>query len=760
MNDLSENPQFAALSREDRHLYEQFLVENQLFYGPDPDIMSNHGLSPRTEAEQRMLSSALDMQKVNLVRGRLNSSLEESFTMVEQMGVAPGAKWGDLVTAIFTSVGDMSQVAPHGIVVFASVCQYPIKFIRKYWENDPSVGIREGDGFIHNDSRYGNIHNTDQSLIFPIFYDGELVCWIASTIHEGENGAIEPGGMPSIAESRFDEGLKMCPFKVVEDFRIKRDLVNFLQNSVRDPKLQLADMKVKLHSLLRLRERVLAIIEEFGKDYLITTLRKTLEDTENEVRRRVAELPNGTVRINTWIDDDLREHVLAKIPISITVKDDKMTIDLRGASPELSNRSTNVCAASMKTCLLTNLVLYCWPDLPKNQAVLSAIDVLTDKNSMIDSSPEAPNAMSLLPIFQCFSLPSTIFAKLAYCLPKRYSAINANHYNQPATFVYGGLTQHQEVTGNFCADINGNGSGARENADGEHGLSPVFGYMTDTGEMELAEEELPFIRLVAQQLAKDRVGAGKYRSGMGYEQISTVKESNEFGFMSGQSGAKHPSAYGCFGGYGSPAYPLAKIKNINVLDILKNDPATFKFSMVELMNEQRYAGGEYTVQSALNFEICNEGEIYMICQGAGGGYGDVLERPVPLVMKDIEEKLISPEYAKQVYKVVFDQKKFIVDEAGTTALRQSEREARKQRGIPFDTFVAKWVKDGPAEDIPYFGSWDDHSKVIATPPETARYVMDANKIKGVMMSNPKDRKIRNLQAENVALKARLAALGG
>ncbi len=759
MNEVFTEDLEASLKDEDRKLYEQFLVENQLFYGPDPEIMDSHQLSPRSAAEERILGVDVDMQKVNLVRGRLDSALQESFTMVEQMGVAPGAKWGDLVTAIFTAEGDMSQVAPHGIVVFASVCHYPIKFIRKYWEEDPSVGVREGDGFIHNDSRYGNIHNTDQSLIFPIYYEGELICWLASTIHEGENGAIEPGGMPSIAESRFDEGLKMCPFRIVENFEIKRDLVNFLQNSVRDPKLQYADIKVKLHSLLRLRERIHAIIDEFGKDYLVGTLRKTLEDTENEVRRRVGELPNGTVRINTWIDDDLREHVLAKIPISITVKDEQMTIDLRGSAPELLNRSTNVCSASMKTCLLTNLVLYCWPDLPKNQAVLSGVEVLTDRNAMIDSSPEAPNAMSLLPIFQCFSLPSTIFAKLAYCLPKRYGAINANHYNQPATFVYGGLTQHKEVTGNFCADINGNGSGARENSDGEHGISPVFGYMTDTGEMELAEEELPFVRLVAQQLAADRVGAGKYRSGMGYEQISTVRESDEFGFMSGQSGAKHPSAYGCFGGYGSPAYPLAKIKNINVFEVMENEPEKFKFSMVDLMNEQAFEGGKYVVQSALNFEVCQQGEIYMICQGAGGGYGDVLERPTDLVLKDLEERLITPEYARQVYKVAYDATRSILDEEETIALRAAEREARKARGIPYDEFVAAWTKDGPADDLPYFGSWDDHTRIIASPPGAARYEMPADDIRGVMMSNPKDRRISALEAENAELRKRLKGGG-
>ena len=51
--------------------------------------------------------------------------------------------------------------------------------------NEPTVGVNDGDGFIHNDSRYGNIHNTDQSMILPVFYKGEIVCWVSSTIHEG-----------------------------------------------------------------------------------------------------------------------------------------------------------------------------------------------------------------------------------------------------------------------------------------------------------------------------------------------------------------------------------------------------------------------------------------------------------------------------------------------------------------------------------------------------------------------------------------------
>ncbi|HZR33891.1 MAG TPA: hydantoinase B/oxoprolinase family protein [Nevskia sp.] len=756
MNDMSEGLG-ANLSAADQALIDQFLIENQLFYAPDDEIMRDHRIAPRSTAEDEVLSrSDLDSNKIALVRDRLGSALQESFNMVEQMGVAPGARWGDLVSAIFTERGDLSQVGPYGIVPFASVCQYPVKFIRKYWMNDKSVGVREGDGFIHNDSRYGNIHNTDQSMLMPLFYKGELVCWLGSTIHEGENGAIEPGGMPSIAESKFDEGLKMCPFKVVERYELKRDLVNFLQNSVRDPKLQLADMKVKLHAVIRLQERVLAIIEEFGKEYLIATLRKTLEDTAAEVRRRIAELPDGTCRINTFIDGDLREHVLCKYPLKVTIKGDKMIWDLRGASPELTNRSINSALASQKSCMLSNLVLYVWPDLPSNQAVLDPVEILTHRNTLIDSSVDAPNAMSLIPIFRSLSVPNIVLAKFAYCLPKRYTAIVASHYNQPATFVYGGMTQHLEVTGNFCADINGNGGGARENSDGEHSLSPVFGYLADTGEYEIGEEELPYVRVVAQQFAKDRCGWGKYRGGMGYEQIMTVRGSDNFGFMTGQCGGKHNSALGLFGGYACPAYPLGKIKNINIFDTLKNDPEKVKFSMVDLMNEQAIPGATYVMQDAgMNFEQCHEGEVYMICQGAGGGYGDVLDRDPALVVKDVQDGLVSLEFAERIYKTILDPRTLAVDADATSRARAAEKAARKSRGVPYDKFVAKWVTKEPPADLPYFGSWDNDEELIASPPGGTRVRIKASECKGVMISNPKDRKIATLQAEIADLKKRL-----
>jgi acetone carboxylase, alpha subunit len=195
------------LDAEEQKLLDQFIEDNQVFLGPDPAIMENHSFPPRSPREQAVLAGDIDPHLLNKVRGRLSAALLEGFDMVEQMGAAPGAKWGDLCTALFTESADLSAIGSRGVVAFSAVCHYPVRFIHKYWLNEPTVGLREGDGFIHNDSRYGGIHNTGQSMIMPMFHDGELICWVASTIHEGENGACEPGGMPPSAESKYDEGL-------------------------------------------------------------------------------------------------------------------------------------------------------------------------------------------------------------------------------------------------------------------------------------------------------------------------------------------------------------------------------------------------------------------------------------------------------------------------------------------------------------------------------------------------------------------------
>ena len=115
---------------------------------------------------------------------------------------------GDSMVAIFTANGDLIN-ASCGTYLHAIIQPIVIKFIQKYYKDNP--GIRDGDIWYTNDALYGGIHNPDQVALMPVFHKGQLIAWASAALHTTETGAIEPGGMPVSAKSRFEEGLELAP---------------------------------------------------------------------------------------------------------------------------------------------------------------------------------------------------------------------------------------------------------------------------------------------------------------------------------------------------------------------------------------------------------------------------------------------------------------------------------------------------------------------------------------------------------------------
>src|SRR5262249_49610284 len=131
---------------------------------------------------------------------------------------------GDSMVAIFTAGGDLINAAC-GTYLHAIIQPVVIKFILKYYAENP--GIRDGDIWYTNDALYGGIHNPDQVALMPVFHNGKLIAWATAALHTTETGAIEPGGMPLSAKSRFDEGLNLPPIKIGENFQLRNDFLEF-----------------------------------------------------------------------------------------------------------------------------------------------------------------------------------------------------------------------------------------------------------------------------------------------------------------------------------------------------------------------------------------------------------------------------------------------------------------------------------------------------------------------------------------------------
>ncbi|PIE42539.1 MAG: acetone carboxylase subunit alpha [Gammaproteobacteria bacterium] len=705
------------LTAEEKAWVEDFMNETTLFLGPDPEIMRHHTISTRSELEEKAIAKGNDPLLYDRIRRRLVGSLDEAFEMCEYMGAAPGAKWADLSVAVYTAQGDVCYMSNRGVIAFAAVLHHPIRHIMKYWKDEPTVGVNPGDGFFHNDARFGCVHNTDQSMLTPVMRNGEVIAWVGATIHEGENGACEPGGMPSGSETPFDDGLRGSPMKIVERGKLRRDLLTFLQHSTRDPKLMLADIKVKMGAVRRVMEIVDRSIDEHGLDAFVGAIRMTVEDVEQEVRRRIEAMPDGTVTVNQFVDSTLKENILIKFACKITVKGDRMVCDLRGTGPEILNRAINSPYASTKAFFAQAVLSYWWPDLPRSTGALSPIEFISDEGTWGDCSYDAPTGQNLQASFRGFTALQAAYGKLQFSIHTKYANVIAPWFNQINDFLWGGETQHGEQVGNLCADLNGMGGGAKAFKDGEDAVAPLFCAMADTGEQEIMEEEVPFLQLVSKRVVRDNQGFGKYRGGMGYEMIVAARNTPEWGFMTVTSGAKFSSVGGLFGGYGCATYPLAMVKGINIFDIIKKDPSQFNLSIERIMNEQPYEGGKYTTyHMGLQFDRCQEGELYMISQGAGGGYGDVLERDPEHVMEDLQLGRISAHTAENIYKVVWDEESYVVDLQATEQLRDAERKARLKRGIPYAQFMKENVKDEPPEDLYYYGSWgqDNDEELIAT----------------------------------------------
>lgn len=714
-DDSGKNAQL--LTEQEQQWVDKFMDETTLFLGPDPAIMRHHEIMPRTPYEQQCIDERIDRIEVDRIRKRLAGALDEAFEMCESMGAAPGAKWADLSCAVYTAEGDVTYMSNRGVIAFSAVLHYPIRFIMKNWQHEPTVGINPGDGFFHNDSRFGNVHNTDQSMLVPVIRGGHIIAWVGATIHEGENGACEPGGMPSGSETPFDDGLRASPFKIVEKGLLRRDLLTFLQHSTRDPKLMLADIKVKMGAVRRIMDTVDRLIDEVGQETFVASLRVTVEDVETEVRRRIGELPDGTVTFNQFVDSTLKENILIKFACKITVKGERLIVDLTGTGPEILNRAINSPLASTKAFMAQAILSYWWPDLPRSTGALSPIEVITEEHSWADAGYDAPVGQSLQASFRGFSALQTAFAKMQFSAPIKYSNVVAPWFNQINDFLWGGTTQNGEQVGNLCADLNGMGGGAKAFRDGEDAVAPLFCAMADIGEQEVMEEEVPFLQLVSKRMVRDNQGFGKFRGGMGYEMIVASRGTPNWGFMTVTSGSKFSSVPGMFGGYGCPAYPLAIVKGINIYDIIKEDPTQFDLSIERVMNEQPFAGGDYqSAHMGLQFDVAKEGELYMIAQGAGGGYGDVLERDPELVVTDLELDRISAQIATEMYGVVWEPGTYVVHEEETRQLRVDMRRARISRGTPYKEFLKKFVTEEPPADLLYFGSWgqEDDEELIAT----------------------------------------------
>src|SRR5262249_9000471 len=127
---------------------------------------------------------------------------------------------------------------------------------------------RPGDAWILNDSYMTGTHLPDQTVFAPIFYDGDLVGFAASRAHWLDIGAKDAGPVTD-STSIFQEGLRLGPTRVMENWQMRDEIVDILARNSRFPESTVGDLNAQI-AVTRTGERRLGeIFARFGSDVVL-----------------------------------------------------------------------------------------------------------------------------------------------------------------------------------------------------------------------------------------------------------------------------------------------------------------------------------------------------------------------------------------------------------------------------------------------------------------------------------------------------------
>ncbi len=613
---------------------------------------------------------------------------------------------GDSMVAIFTANGDLIN-ASCGTYLHAIIQPIVIKFIQKYYKDNP--GIRDGDIWYTNDALYGGIHNPDQVALMPVFHKGQLIAWASAALHTTETGAIEPGGMPVSAKSRFEEGLNLPPIKIGENFELRNDFLEFYSvYGLRAPAMFISDLRARCTTADRVRVRLLELADRRGQDFVVGLLRRMCETAEEGARKKIRALPDGKFRAVVFNDAIGWTPALVRACyLTLTKQGERLVFDFHGTSPE-NPSSYNVHPQAVVGHIANFFYEYLFHDLPICSATFAPIDFVFPEGIILNPDKMAATSCCVFIGMQTRCATHNAFAKMAFSSGSLWQQIAAAPGSQHTSQICAGLSQWKLAVADVLSfSLNTMGQGGRAASDGMDAYGFAWCAFGRAPDSEQVESELP-ITVTLSQHWKDSCGHGLHRGGSGGVQQWMIHKMPELVSMCMGNGTKVPLGQPLFGGYASAPVPGISVRKTDLLESMRNADSSVTFDLRTIL-EKGAIHGEWNYELvARTPKVYEEGDLLFGFSGGGPGYGDPLERDPHEILEDLRKNIISDWTAQNIYRIAYDPERRRLDIEKTKEQRDVERRARLARGKSYGEFEREWNKLSPPKEIlQWYGSWPD-----------------------------------------------------
>ncbi len=493
--------------------------------------------------------------------------------------------------------------------------------------------LRPGDILASNDPYGGLSHLPDIVLLAPTFWRDTLIGFSTLVTHHSDIGGRFPGGQSAVCAEIYEEGLRLPCVKLYSEGRPNEALFEVIAGNVRTPDDVIGDLEGQAAACRRGIRGLQELVEKYGLARFQAAIAQLHRYSERVVRNAIARIPDGEYRWEDHFEEDGLGGPGINLKLCLKVQGDSVVVDFSGTDPQVRS-AINVpysltCSASY-ICLRGVLAA----DAPANDGLFEPVEVIAPKGSVLN--PDFPAAIGGRGMM-LWRICDMIFGALAQAMPDRIFAAGEGGIAS-LTYAYSGA---QPGASPVLTDWYGGGWGARPTKDGIDGVNSLLsGNGGSSVPVERLEVEFPML-MEAYGLMPDTGGAGKYRGSMSvYRKYRFLKP----GRALIRSCRTTTVPYGLSGGgSGTPSRV-----------VLERDGVETDFP------PQMFVDATVLPEDAITHVMCG-----------AGGFGDALERDPALVLEDVLDEKISPDYARRMYGVVIEAG--AVDTDRTQALRASMR---------------------------------------------------------------------------------------
>ncbi|HXR35383.1 MAG TPA: hydantoinase B/oxoprolinase family protein [Candidatus Binataceae bacterium] len=647
-----------------------------------------------------------DPLKYERFYARIHSAVLSAREVARYVAASPGSReMGESLWGLCTAEGDTLALSV-GFLSHTTALPTSIRYMAEKGY-DLNEGIRDADVFAVSDGRTGGVpHPGDFYGFVPIVVDGEIVAWAVGLNHIVDNGAPVAGSWATFSVDTFMDGLVLPPIKTGTNLKQASWWKAIWERRTRAATMNILDDKMRLAGMALIYKAVHEVIEEFGLDYYKRAIREIIEESRRMIVDNIRDLTvpgtysGAAFRVvqykglqGVWSQAD--KNTLIHIRVAVEADPTGLLIDTEGSS-RWGYHSYNGTPGGADCAVFLGMI----NQFAHNTKVTAGISLAVRRNYAMGSiyNPDNPHTSNANIWAQSIALNSIAFSSVC-------RAMFARGYLEEAFTVDGNWAAIQG--GGVLADgtpyaftnfewLGGVGRGGFCYRDGEPLVWAPWSQVATIGDAEDVESTVPTLFYLGRRLLRGYFGAGKYRGGVGNSAIHWAVKPGQRLALSRPNGGLSCTpalALGMSGAYPAPGCFMITAQGTNLGEILAAGGKPPRDANEFLAAVE---GGTLTVKKLGIWKTdCPEvglenNDMFVDAAGAGGGWGDPLDRDPQAVVRDLNEGWVTNyEFTSEMHGVVAAKDvdgKWTLDVAATKAKRAQLRARRISESVP----VSEW----------------------------------------------------------------------